>query len=410
MSIQICNGLIYQPDFQFHPGNLTLEGSKIAEYSSYSSVALSSDKTHTTDTTLDARGCYVIPGLIDIHFHGCAGADFCDGTPDTLNRITHYEALQGITGICPASMTLPENVLLQIMQNAADFYDQQQAEAKHSQSQAHSHASDIWLSRADFLGIHLEGPFLSPMKCGAQNPAFLQKPDSALFRRLQQQAKGLIRIVDMAPEEDADGSFISTISREHAQKCRISIAHTAADYDTCMTAFSKGASHVTHVFHAMNRFHHREPGLIGAAYDTPACEVELICDSIHATPSAVRMAFQLFTAERIVLISDSMRATGMPDGTYSLGGQRVTVSGRLATLDSGTLAGSVTNLMDCMRLAVSFGIPLESAVRCVTANPARSIYADDRYGYLKPGYIANVVILNPDLSLRHVILRGKLLF
>lgn len=393
MRIQISNGLIFHPDFQFHPGSLTLEDGQIAEISCCSSIKESSSAIPgDAPLRLDAEGCYVIPGLIDIHFHGCAGADFCDGTPDALYQIARYEAAQGITGICPASMTLSEADLLKIMDNAAEFSNNGNHQAC-----------------ADFLGIHLEGPFLSQAKCGAQNPAFLQKPDISLLRRLQQHAKGLIRIVDIAPEEDTDDTFIPAVLQEYPQKCSISLAHTTADYNTCMSAFAKGASHVTHLFNAMNSFNHRAPGLIGAAYDTPHCKVELICDGIHIVPAVVRMAFQLFTAERIILISDSMRATGIPDGTYSLGGQTVTVSGRHATLENGTIAGSVTNLMDCMRHAVSFGIPLESAVRSATANPAHSIGVDDRYGYLKPGYAANIVILNPDLSLRHVILHGKLL-
>lgn len=411
MSIKICNGFIYRPDFKFHTGSMTLEGSQIVAISPCDSDTSSpADISHNAHICLDARGCYVIPGLIDIHFHGCTGADFCDGTPDTLYQLAHYEASQGITGICPASMTLPETDLIKIMKNAAEFRDFQQAEAKQSISATYAKASSTLQSCADFLGIHLEGPFLSQAKCGAQNALFLHKPDYALFHKLQQQANGLIRIVDVAPEEDTDDTFISAISRGHSQECCLSLAHTAADYNTCMTAFAKGASHVTHLFNAMNPFNHREPGLIGAAYDTQACSVELICDGIHVSPAVVRMTFQLFTAERIILVSDSMRATGMSNGSYSLGGQKVTVSDRLATLDNGTIAGSVTNLMDCVRLAVSFGIPLESAVRCATANPSHRIGADDCYGYLNPGYTANVVILNPDLSLRHVILRGKLLF
>lgn len=380
MTINIINGAIYQPDYQFHAGSLEIKGEYINGIHTSSA-----DRTASRfDKIMDVSGCYVIPGLIDIHFHGCANADFCDSTPDSLKKLAAYQASQGITGICPASMTLPQNDLLRIMENAATYVD-----ARHES--------------ADFLGIHLEGPFLSPQKCGAQNPAFLQKPDIALFHRLQEKAKGLIRIVDIAPETDTDFTFIRNIT----DKCRVSLAHTAAGYDTCMAAFHAGASHVTHLFNGMSEFNHRKPGLIGAAYDTPACDVELICDGIHVTPSVIRMAFQLFTDERIVLISDSIRATGMPDGEYSLGRQPVKVSGNLATLNNGTIAGSVTNLMDCMRLAVSFGIPPESAIRCATANPARSIGADNCYGYLKPGYIANVVILNPDFSMRHVILHGK---
>lgn len=375
--MKITNGNIYLPDYQFHAGTLEIRNNRIAD---------SCNPIMADEEILDATGCYVIPGLIDLHFHGCNGADFCDGTADAIQKITAYEAAQGITGICPASMTLPEAELSRIMANAAAY----------SCPQLH----------ADLLGVRLEGPFLSAAKCGAQNPAFLHEPDITFFHRLQEQAQGLIRIIDVAPEKDIHSDFI----REISKACIVSLAHTTADYATCMDAFAAGASQVTHLFNAMNGFNHRAPGLIGAAYDSPACNVELICDGIHVAPAAIRMTFQLYTDARIILISDSMRAAGMPDGEYSLGGQRVNVQGNRATLENGTIAGSVTNLMDCVRRAVSFGIPLESALRCATANPAHVLGVDDRYGYLKPGYIANVVILNPDLSLRKVILRGQLLF
>lgn len=393
MKLQIRNGQLYLPDYQFHPGILEINDEHITNI--HFPTSETDISTETDCIVLDADDSYVIPGLIDIHFHGCFGADFCDGTIDSLQTIAAYEASQGITGICPASMTLPENELLKIMENAHAFTN--------SQAFAGSHAF------SDFLGIHLEGPFLSAQKCGAQDASFLHKPDTALFYRLQKKSNGLIRIVDIAPEMKDAFSFIRSISTNPTLKCKVSLAHTAADYTTCQNAFTAGASHVTHLYNAMPEFHHRNPGLIGASYDTPACDVELICDGIHVNESAIRMTFQLFTEERIILISDSMRATGMPDGQYTLGGQTVNVSNHLATLTDGTIAGSVTNLMDCVRRAVSFGIPLESAVRCATANPARSIGMDDRIGYLKPGYLANVVILNQDLSLKHVILHGMII-
>lgn len=408
--INIINGNIYMPDFQFHKGSLTLKGDKIqavragsgADTSCFASCFTScSDNTDTEDScTIDAGGCYVIPGLIDIHFHGCMGHDFCDGTTDALREIARYEASQGVTGICPASMTLPRQTLFGIMQNAHDYYLLQ-----HSSENNAAGSISEW-DCADFLGIYMEGPFLSRAKKGAQNAAFLHKPDITLFQQLQEASGSLIKLVAVAPEEDAGYSFI----RQASKSCVVSLAHTAADYNTCREAFRAGASHVTHLFNAMNAFSHREPGLPGAAFDaacSSSCDAELISDGVHVAPAAIRMAFRLFTEKHIILVSDSMMAAGMPDGSYFLGGQPVTVQGSLATLKDGTIAGSATHLTDCMRRAVRFGIPLESAVRCATANPARSIGYDDRYGFLKPGYTANVVILNPDLSLRNVILRGR---
>lgn len=424
--ITTITGNIFSPDFQFHKGKLFIENDSIA-------------KVEYASSPDNAENCYIIPGLIDIHFHGCMGNDFCDGTLDSLDAIAKQEAAWGVTGICPASMTLPPERLCSIMKNAHDFcFTGNSSNTISCDSDVIHAGSNMSNHAADILGIHMEGPFLSFAKKGAQNAAYLHKPDVTLFQQLQDISGGLIKLVDIAPEEEGALAFIRQVS----SSCAVSLAHTAADYRTCMKAFQAGATHVSHLFNAMNPFSHREPGLPGAAFDTPDCDVELICDGIHLSPAAVRMAFRLFSDEHIILISDSMMATGMPDGTYTLGDQFVTVRGNLATLaetttpasaaptvdsttpasaaptaDSittisvasatgGTIAGSATHLADCVCKAVSFGIPLESAIRCATANPARSIGCDDSYGFLKPGYAANVVILNPDLSLKNVILRG----
>jgi len=185
----------------------------------------------------------------------------------------------------------------------------------------------------------------------------------------------------------------------------MSIAHTEADYDTAIGAFEKGASHVTHLYNAMNPYTHRAPGVVGAAADTRKVEVELICDGVHIHPAAVRTTFKIFGDDRIILISDSMMATGLEDGEYSLGGQAVKVVGNLATLQDGTIAGSATNLMDCMRTAVlKMGIPMESAVKCASANPAKSVGIYDQYGSITPGKMASLVLLKKeDLAIKQVI-------
>lgn len=188
----------------------------------------------------------------------------------------------------------------------------------------------------------------------------------------------------------------------------ISIAHTTADYDTASTAIALGAHHITHLYNAMPPYSHRAPGVIGAACDHPQCHVELICDGVHIHPSAVRTTFKMFGDDRIILISDSMEATGMKDGQYELGGQPVNVTGNLATLTDGTIAGSATNLMDCVRTAVlKMGIPLESAIKCAAVNPAREIGIDDRYGSIAPGKYANIILLRDTLETQAVFLEGQ---
>jgi N-acetylglucosamine-6-phosphate deacetylase len=333
-------------------------------------------------TVIDATGLYAIPGLTDLHFHGCFGYDFCDGTKEAFDTITRYEAEHGITAVCPATMTLPGETLADICQSLSKYPND---------------------SGSILCGVHLEGPFLSAKKKGAQNEAYLKKPDIEMYQQLQELSGNRIKIVSIAPEEEGAMDFISNLKNEVV----LSIAHTTADYETAMMAFRKGACHVTHLFNAMPPFHHRDPGVIGAAIDYPDCRVELICDGIHLHPSVINAAFRLFGKDRIIFISDSMMAAGLPDGSYFLGGQEVNVTGKKATLADGTIAGSVTNLMDSMINAViNIGIPLETAVQAAAVNPAKEIGIYKDYGSITPGKIANIVLLDADLNIKAVILKG----
>lgn len=344
------------------------------------------------ETVIDAGENYLIPGLVDVHFHGCAGHDFSDGTPEALDAIGEYELKCGVTAICPAAMTLSEEMLRGVCENAAAY--------------AASDRSGVRGRKASRLcGIHLEGPFISEEKKGAQNPAYIRKPDIAMYRRLQEASHGLVRLITIAPETADARDFIRAL---HGQ-VHISLGHTTSDYETAQQAFALGADHVTHCFNAMPGFTHRAPGVIGAAFDSSHVMPELICDGVHVHPSAVRAVFALFGARRMILISDSMRATGMADGAYTLGGLDVEVKGSRATLSDGTLAGSVTNLMDCMRTAVSMGVPLETAVRCATYNPAKSIGVEALYGRIAAGAHGDCVLLSrADLSVQGIIIGGEL--
>lgn len=339
---------------------------------------------------VDASGCYAVPGLTDIHFHGCIGHDFSDGTMEAIDAIASYEASVGVTNIVPATMTLPEDTLLNICRMAKDYVQQ-----RHD------------FRKACFQGINLEGPFIAEAGKGAQNPDFIREPDLELFDRLNEASGECIKLLSIAPETNHAMEFIE---KRH-DRVVISLAHTCTDYDTAMTAFAKGADHVTHLYNAMNPYTHRAPGLIGAAADQENANVELICDGVHVHPAAVRTTFKIFGDDRIILISDSMRATGLSDGNYTLGGQEVRVTGNLAVLSGGTIAGSVTNLFDCMRTAVlEMGIPLESAVKCAAVNPARCIGIYDRCGSICAGKKADVILLKKsDLTLFQVIIKGALL-
>ena len=364
----IKRGKVFQEDGNFLEQTLYVNDHRLVDKAEY----------QYDGEVIDAEGLLVLPGLVDIHSHGAAGEDFSDGNPEGLKKILQYEKRCGITSYCPTSMTFPKERLRQIF-----------ASIKGAQTE----------EGAKVVGINMEGPFLDPAKKGAHVEEWIAAPDAAFVRELNQDVDGLVRLVTLAPNMDGAEEFIKEM---HEEVC-ISLGHTAADYDCASRAMKLGAHHVTHLYNAMQPFGHRAPGLIGAAMDDPECMVELICDGYHIHPSAIRAAFRMFGPERVILISDSMRATGMENGTYELGGQEVTVKDRKAVLKDGTLAGSATNLYGCMCKAVEFGIPLEQAIMAATANPARSIGIFDRVGSIRIGKQADLLLVSENLELKRVI-------
>ena len=376
---EIRNGRVFRETGCFEQTSVYMAGERIVGKEEYLASPLAEE-------VLDAQGCYVIPGLTDIHFHGCMGSDCCDGTEEAFRTIAEYELSQGVTSVTPATMTMPEEVLARICRTVKDFSCEK---------------------GADVCGLYMEGPFISEKKKGAQNSAYIRHADAAMLERLQEEAGGKIRTVVVAPETEGALDFI----RACRGKLNISLAHTDADYETAVKALACGASQLTHLYNAMPPLAHRAPGPIGAGADDEHCMAELICDGIHVHPAMVRAAFRLFGDDRIILISDSMRATGMGDGTYDLGGQKVIVRGNLAVLEDGTIAGSVTSLLDCMRKAVKeMGIPLESAVKCAAVNPARAVGLLDNYGTLAPGKYANILLLDEELELKKVFFHSYVYF
>ena len=330
---------------------------------------------------IDAQGCYLIPGLVDIHTHAAVGEDASDGEPEGMLRLSRYYAARGVTSWCPTTMTLKEAELTRAMRVIRDF----------------TRPAD----GAKVAGVNLEGPFLSRAKCGAQDPNSIHAPDAALFHRLNDASGGIVRLVTVAPEEPGALEFI----REASRVCVVSLGHTAADYDTAMAAYEAGASHATHLYNAMPPLHHRAPGVIAAASDAGAT-VELIVDGFHSHPSVVRLTYRLF-GEKLVLISDSARCAGMPDGDYTLGGQPITMKNGKATLKgSDTIAGSSIHLLDGLRRAVEFGVPLSAAVTAATLTPARVIGRDGEIGSLDAGKRADLVLLDQELGIRAVFVDG----
>ena len=361
---------------------MLIKNGKILIGKSFVDADIQFDRTITAigrlEGAADMEGGYVIPGLVDVHTHGAVGEDFSDGKPAGLQPLADYYAAHGVTSYLATTMTLREEVLTPAMHAIRDFKPR---------------------SGAKCAGVHLEGPFLSYAKRGAQAAENLHKPDPALFHRLNEASGGQVRLVTVACEEEGALPFIREISRT----CTVSLGHTTADYDTAMSGFLAGASHATHLYNGMPSLLHRAPGVIGAAFDAGA-SVELICDGLHIHPSVIRATYQLF-GDKLNLISDSLRCAGMPDGDYELGGQPIVVKDHKATLLDGTLAGSSISLLDAVRNVVRFGLPLAGAVYAASTAPALAAGLDA--GVIAQGRAADLLVLDEDLALKAVFVDGQ---
>ena len=257
---------------------------------------------------------------------------------------------------------------------------------------------------ARLMGIQMEGPYFSYKKRGAQNPDYLKEPDFEGFRKLYEDCGGLVRIVDVAPELPGAAEFVAKAK----ELCTVSIAHTDSDYDHAKAAIDAGVTHLTHLYNAMPGIHHRNPGVIPAAVENPKVRAEIICDGEHIHPASVRLAFSMFGGDRMILVSDSGRCAGQPDGTqFELGGQQCWLRDGVARLADGTIACSATNLWTCLRNVISWNIPEEDAVRAATYNPACAIGAADKIGTIETGKYADFLICAPDYSSKRVFIGGK---
>ena len=384
----IKNIRVYGTDEQFHEGSVCISGERFVSGEAAKDSA---------DQILDGKGCYAIPGLLDVHFHGCLGLDVCDGTEEAVHTIARYEAESGITAICPATLTLPADELKAILANMADFRDRMERGEVPDGDRC-----------ADIVGINMEGPFISVVKKGAQNADYIIPCDAELAREFYEASGGLLKFIGLAPEDNPD--FVGYINKVK-EFTAVSLAHTNADYASAKKAFDAGARHAVHLFNAMSAFTHRDPGVVGAVSDSPHVSAEIITDGVHVHPAMVRTAFRFNGADRMIIISDSLRSTGMPDGDYVLGGQAIIKKGKYCRLaEGGALAGSVSNQFECMVNAVKeMEIPLETAVACSTIHPAKAIGVDDLYGTIEEGKYGDLVLLNEDLELMAVVKRGKVI-
>lgn len=371
----IKNGFVFTENFQFEKKDILIKDGMINDIAD----VIDESNLRSTEEIVDASGLRIIPGLTDIHFHGCVGYDFCDGTDEAIRNMAKFQLTKGVTNICPATMTLSSETLKKICSVAA----------------RHNASSD----EAVLCGINLEGPCISPDRCGAQNPEYVHKPDIEFLKELIEESNSLTKLVTIAPEIKGAIDCIKSLK----DKIRFSVGHTMANYDEAKAAFDAGARHVTHLFNAMPGLTHREPGVIGAAVENKDVMAEIICDGIHIHPSAIRAAFKLFGDDRIILISDSTRACGMEEGEYELGGLPVFLKDGAVRLKDGTLAGSATNMYDCMVNVIKMGIPESSAIKAATYNPAKAIGILDKCGTLEKGKAARMVLIDDDYQIKRVI-------
>ena len=369
------NATVYGGNFEPVKADVAIEGDRITGVGAVSGAG----------EVIDLAGLTVIPGMIDMHIHGCAGADTGDATPEAMEAMSALLIQRGVTSFCPTSMTLSFEELTKIFANIAAMQDK--------------------VSGASIVGINMEGPYIAMSKKGAQNAAYVRNPDKEEFRKLFDGCGGLVKVVDIAPECDGAEAFI----KEVQPYCAVSIAHTAANYDEAVKAFEWGARHVTHLYNAQSGLTHRAPGVVGAAFDVGSrvgARAELICDGFHIHPAALRIAFRQMGEDGTVIVSDSMKAAGSVDGVYDLGGQPVYVRDGKALLEDGTIAASTSNLYEELKNVISFGVPVKQAIKSVTINPARAIRMDGEIGSIEPGKRADMVAFDKDWNIKLVVSKG----
>lgn len=367
------NATIFNSDFEPQKADILIENEKITEIG----------ENLNRGEMIDLSDCIIFPGFIDIHIHGCAGADISDSSEASLDTMSCFLAKNGVTSFCPATMTLPQENLVRQFKTASRYIGKETGAYMH--------------------GINMEGPYIAYTRKGAQPGEYIRLPDIDEFKMLNSICR--ISLVDLAPE--LNGSF--EFAREASKYCTVSQAHTDADFITAQAGYANGFSHATHLFSAMPPIEHRAPGAVVAAFDSADSTAELICDGLHAHPPILRMAFRLLGEDRSVVVSDAMKAAGCGDGEFELGGQKVFVKNGKASLADGNFAGSTTNLHNEFLNLISFGIPLKQALKSCTVNPAKVIGVDDKTGSLKEGKLADILVVDKEFNIKMVIVKGRII-
>lgn len=371
----IKNTNIIFPD-RIQKGSVKIENGKVKEIGS---------SVSGSEPVIDGEGMYLSPGFIDIHIHGAAGADTMDGSYDALNTIAKAIAKHGTTSFLPTTMTMGKDSIRKALESVSE-------------------AKQKGTDGANVLGCHLEGPFISSSAIGAQNPEYVLKPSVEDFLDMAGSHIEDIVTLTIAPEVQGAGELIRFLSHNHI---KASMGHTSATYEQAVKGIECGICHSTHLYNAMTPLHHRNPGAVGAIFDT-SITTEIIADGIHIAYPSIRTALKQKGLDKMMLISDAMMACTMPDGDYTLGGQRVIVKEGAARLENGSLAGSVLTLDKAVRnIKNNTTYPLHEIIRMVTYNPACHCNVQDRKGIIKEGYDADLVLFDEDINIKKVIIGGR---
>lgn len=380
--ILIKNTTVYEENNMIEKGYVLLENGKISEVST-TEIAVDQDVQ-----VIDGQGLNLIPGFIDTHIHGANGADTMDGTVEALDAISSVLPKEGTTSFLATTMTQSKENIEKALENVAEYT----SKPKH----------------AEIIGIHLEGPFINEARKGAQPGEYVIAPDVELFKKWQTLTNGLIKTVTVAPECDEDGSFIKYLATNGVN---VSAGHTSIDFEGVKRAVALGVHQLTHICNAMTGIHHRDIGAVGAPFVLKKLYAELIADNIHVTPDMLQILFDNIGSERLILITDAMRAKCLPDGMYELGGQPVGVKDNQATLEDGTLAGSILKMIDGAKNMLALEeVFIRDIIEMASVNPAKQINVFDKKGSIAAGKDADVLLVDKDLNIKYTICKGQIAF